>query len=219
MLCGALICFVGCGSAEESGEEATPVVETSTESQNEAPPVEEEVAEESTDEVVLPPANCEGPNSVTKAVSTMDTYRANGPFDFSNVASAHGVLTKEGKRLTIGLSNMELDAGDIASVNYVPPTLTATDWILLVHFHNGPDPIVPGEYDPNSGYKQPFWLSTEIVVKKEGDENVGVILSLGPDQGMGVLSGFDGKSACGTFDVSRKENGAAGSFNVEVIER
>ncbi len=166
------------------------------------------------------PIECDKENAVASVSSPMDSYAAAGPFDFSTVASAHGILKRKGTKLVVAFSNLDLSADDVANISMRTPTMAKGDWIVMLTLTNPPAGIDAGTYDPTNGYKKPYWVTADIVVKRE-DSDQGTILGINLDSGTAMLDGIGGGQACGSFDVSGGEgkHAVAGSFNVAVTEK
>lgn len=211
---------VGCGGDEAEHEAADSAVETVDESAAdlEAPETEEEEAAPETSAISSEPITCDQETGVVDATSSIPSYEAAGPFDFSTVGSAHGILENDGTRLTVGISNMELSSSDVSGIEFQTPTMAKGDWILMITYDNGTNVVDAATYDPNAGYKKPYRASAELVVKRD-DSDQGTILSISPNEGTAVLTGIGGGRACGSFDLANgTKSGASGSFDVELTE-
>jgi hypothetical protein len=159
--------------------------------------------------------DCPKNNEITKMTSTMDSFKAVQPLDFSNIKSSGAMLSKDGKKLEVTLSNGEFSTLRMSG-SFVVPINKKDQFIASIRFSNGKDKIVPGAYSAASGYGKPFWVYAEVKLYKEPK---GVIVSLGVREGTAKIIKMTKDSVCGVFDLKAKKAGAgaiSGQFNVKM---
>ena len=154
-------------------------------------------------------------NVIKEMTSDMASYKEAMPFNYSKINSAGALSQKQGKKISVCLSNGNFKLNQMTS-NFVVPIKQKGEFILVLNFSNGQDKVIPGEYNPASGYGKPFWVNAEVKVQK-GEK--GVIVSLGVREGTATITKLTDDTICGTFDLKTKADSSmkgavSGQFNV-----
>lgn len=146
--------------------------------------------------------------------TTIESFKAVSPLDFSKIKSSGAYLSKDGKKLSVCLSNGDFTIKEMSN-DWVSYIKNKEDFILVVKFTNGDAQVVEGEYSASAGYKKPFWVYSEVRIF-HGEK--GATVSLGVNEGKArIISMKDGK-ICGDFDLKAKNNTsrAKGEFNTDI---
>lgn len=160
---------------------------------------------------------CPSANVINKMSSTMKSYQAVAPLDFTQIHSAGAMLSKNGQKLSVCLSNGDYKINQMVS-SFVVPIKTRDKFIAVIQFRNGREKIVPGVYKAASGYAKPFWAFAEVKLHK-GEK--GVIVSLGVREGTAEIVEMTQDRICGTFHLRTKKGSSnvgvlSGTFNVKL---
>ncbi|MFC2141267.1 hypothetical protein ACFLQP_03115 [Acidobacteriota bacterium] len=161
--------------------------------------------------------DCPKTNVITKMVSSNNSFKAVQPLDFSKIVSGGAMLSKDGKKVAVCLSNANFTTAQMSNI-FVLPIKKKEEFIAVIRFSNGPDKIVPGTYSPASGYGKPFWVYAEVALHK-GEK--GVIASLGVREGTATIIKMTEDMICGKFHLKPKTGSSvigeiAGQFNVKL---
>lgn len=161
--------------------------------------------------------DCPKANVITKMTSGMDSFKAVAPLDFSKIISAGAMSSKEGKKVIVCLSNGNFTTQQMSS-DFVVPIKKKDEFIAVIHFSNGTDKIIPGDYSAASGYRKPFWAYAEVKLHK-GEK--GVIVSLGVREGTARIIKIENGMICGEFNLKTKagiptQGAISGRFNVKL---
>ncbi|MBN2400184.1 MAG: hypothetical protein JXI33_07570 [Candidatus Aminicenantes bacterium] len=159
-------------------------------------------------------ALCPKANKITKMTSSIASFRAVQPLDFSKITSAGALADKAGTKLQVCLSNGIFGTEQMAN-SFVVPIKKKSEFIAVLNFSNARQPITVGKYSPAAGYGKPFWVTAEVKVYN-GDK--GVIVSLGVVEGTAEILEMNETTLCGTFNVKNKkgDSAIAGEFNVKL---
>jgi hypothetical protein len=155
-------------------------------------------------------------NSIkTLTCSDMKSFQEVSPLDFGTIRSAGAQRSKDGKKIEVYLSNGNFTVESMSS-DMVLPLKNKKDFILVVTFMNGANPVVDGTYSPKAGYGKPFWSFVALRVLS-GPK--GTTLSFGSTEGKSTISGISSGKISGTFQLQRKNGAkvvaeASGTFNV-----
>jgi hypothetical protein len=145
----------------------------------------------------VPAGDCPDANLLTRMESAMESVQKVAPLDFSSVVSAGAQLKKDRSKLKVCLSNGEFSIAEMAN-DYVLPLADTSQFIAVVSFANGGEPITVGEYSAASGYGKPLWAFAEIRVKV-GEK--GTTVSLGAAEGTATILELGDDHVCGRFDL------------------
>lgn len=161
--------------------------------------------------------DCPNENKIIKMMSDMESYKAVGTLDFSNIVSAGAMKRKDGTKVQVCLSNVDFTIKKMAN-DLVLPIKTKDQFIAAIKFSNGSNEVVPGTYSAESGYGKPFWVHAEVKLFKEPK---GVIVSLGVREGTATITKMTADSICGTFDLKTKadtriQGAISGTFNCKL---
>jgi hypothetical protein len=161
--------------------------------------------------------DCPKANVITKMSSSMDSFRAVQPLDFSKIKSAGAMSSKDGKKVELCLSNGDFTTLQMSG-SFVVPIKKREEFIVSIRFSNGKDKVVPGTYSAASGYGKPFWVYAEVKLYK-GEK--GVIVSLGVKEGTATIIRMTEDRICGKFDLRTKTGSSlkgeiAGEFNAKL---
>jgi hypothetical protein len=141
--------------------------------------------------------DCPDGNVLSAMETAMESVQKVSPLDFSSVVSAGAQLKKDRTKIRVCLSNGELSIAEMAN-DYVLPLTDTSQFIAVVSFTNGGEPVTEGEYSAASGYGKPFWAFAEIRVKV-GEK--GTTVSLGVAQGTATITKLSEDRVCGSFDL------------------
>ncbi|UCH95133.1 MAG: hypothetical protein JSV88_33485 [Candidatus Aminicenantes bacterium] len=161
--------------------------------------------------------DCPKTNVITKMSSSNNSFKAVQPLDFSKITSGGAMLSKNGKKVAVCLSNGNFTTAQMSNI-FVLPIKKKEEFIALIRFSNGKDKIVPGTYSPTSGFGKPFWVYAEVALHK-GEK--GVIASLGVREGTATIIKMTEDMICGKFHLKTKTGSSvkgeiAGEFNVKL---
>jgi hypothetical protein len=163
-------------------------------------------------------ANAAAPpgNTIKKlSCSDVQSFKEVSPLNFSKISSAGAKRSKDGKKIEVYLSNGNFTVEQMSS-DMVLPLKNKKDFIVVITFLNGPNPVVDGTYSPKAGYGKPLWSYGAVRILS-GPK--GTTLSFGSNEGKATIKGVSSWKISGTFDFQRK-NGAkvmaemSGAFNV-----
>lgn len=163
-------------------------------------------------------AECPKENKLTEMNSDMASFKDVSPLDYSKINSAGALMDKEGKKLTVSLSNgIDFSNAQLAN-DYVLPIKDKKIFIVDIEFRNNNDPIVAGSYSGASTYGKPFWGFAEVKVDK-GEK--GAVVSMGINEGTATIIKLTEDSVCGTFNLrtsadSKIQSVIEGEFNVKL---
>ncbi len=159
-------------------------------------------------------AGCLKDNKITKLTSTMASFKAVQPLDFSKIVSAGAYSNKAGTKLQVCMSNADFPVDKMAN-SFVVPIKEKSQWIAVLNFSNARKPIVAGKYSASAGYGKPFWVTAEVKVHK-GEKNT--IVSLGVVEGIAEIIEITDSKICGTFNLKNKkgDSGIVGEFNMKI---
>lgn len=158
---------------------------------------------------------CPKANKITKMSSSMDSFKAVAPLDFSTIKSGGALLKKDGTKMDVVLSNTEFPIKQMAS-SFVVPIKQKEHFIASMTFSNAKQKIVPGTYSAASGYGKPFWITAEVKLFKPPRN---VIVSLSVREGTAKIVKMTEDSVCGVFNLKSKKPGLgelSGQFNVKL---
>jgi hypothetical protein len=162
--------------------------------------------------------DCPAENKIEKMTTTMSSFVAVSPLDFSKINSAGAKMKKDGSKLYVCLSNMKgLTISQLAN-DFVLPIKSKDEFIAQIVFSMGKqDKIVAGDYSPKAGYGKPFWVFAEVKVHK-GEK--GAVVSLGIREGSAKIIQITKDRVCGTFHLksktgSRLKSEIKGTFNLK----
>ena len=158
--------------------------------------------------------DCPKDNKITKMTSSMDSFKAVQPLDFSKIVSTGALSNKAGTKVQVCLSNSNFTIPQMAS-DFVVPIKEKKQFIAVINFSNGSKPVSAGKYSPAAGYRKPFWVTAEVKVHK-GEKNT--IVSLGVVEGTAQIDEITADRICGSFDLKNKkgDSGISGQFNVKL---
>jgi len=161
--------------------------------------------------------DCPKANVITTMISSNNSFQAVQPLDFSKIVSGGAMLSKDGKKVAVCLSNGNFTTAQMSNI-FVLPIKKKEEFIAVIRFSNGTDKIVPGTYSPASGYGKPFWVYAEVALHK-GEK--GVIASLGVREGTATIIKMTEDMICGKFHLKVKPGSSikgeiAGEFNVKL---
>jgi hypothetical protein len=154
-------------------------------------------------------------NSIKVLSNSYDPgFKDVSPLDLKSIRSAAALRSKDGKQIQVFLSNGDFTADQMAN-EYVLPLKNKKEFILVLTFHNGPNPAVNGTYSPKAGYGKPFWSS--VVVRILSGPK-GTNASLGANEGTCTLTGISGERVTGSFQVKSRNGNkvmaeAVGTFD------
>jgi hypothetical protein len=162
-------------------------------------------------------ADCPQGNVITIMTSSMPSFKAALPLDFSSLKASGALLSKNGKELRVCLSNEVFPMKAMAN-SFVVPLNKKGQFILQLNFSNGAEAVKPGAYDPAAGYGKPFWVFAEVKVMV-GEK--GTIASLGARTGTAEIIKMTETMVCGRFHLQTKAGDSiasevAGEFNVKL---
>ena len=157
---------------------------------------------------------CPQANKITQMTSGMESFKAVQPLDFSKITSAGALSSKAGAMLQVCLSNGDFTTKQMSS-DFVVPIKEKSQFIAVINFSNGSNPVAAGKYNPAAGFKKPFWVTAEVKVHK-GEK--GVIVSLGVREGTAEILEITDDKVCGTFALKNKKGDSviSGEFNVKL---
>jgi hypothetical protein len=161
--------------------------------------------------------DCPKANVITKMISSNNSFKAVQPLDFSKIVSGGAMLSKNGEKVAVCLSNANFTTAQMSN-SFVLPIKKKEEFIAVIRFSNGKDTIVPGTYSPASGYGKPFRVYAEVALHK-GEK--GVIASLGVREGTATIIKMTDDMICGKFHLKPKSGSSvigeiAGEFNVKL---
>ncbi len=164
-------------------------------------------------------ADCPPGNVITIMTSSMPSFKAALPLDFSSLKASGALLSKNGKELRVCLSNDVFPIAAMAN-GFVVPLNKKGQFILQLNFSNGADAVKPGKYDPAAGYGKPLWVFAEVKVMV-GEK--GTIASLGARTGTAEIIKMTETMVCGKFHLQAKageivNSEVAGEFNVKLTK-
>jgi len=151
----------------------------------------------------------------TLLCTDMKAFQEVSPLAIGTIRSAGAKRSKDGKKIEVYLSNGDFTVESMSS-DMVLPLKNKKDFILVVTFMNGSNPVVDGTYTPKAGYGKPFWSFAAVRVLS-GPK--GTTLSFGSNEGKSTISGISTGKISGTFLLQRKNGAkvaaeASGTFNV-----
>lgn len=151
----------------------------------------------------------------TLTCTDMKPFQDVSPLNFGTIRSAGAQRSKDGKKIEVYLSNGNFTVESMSS-DMVLPLKNKKDFILVVTFMNGPNPVVDGSYSPKAGYGKPFWSFAAVRVLSSPKGNT---VSFGVTEGKATISGISSGKISGTFQLQRKNGAkvvteASGAFNV-----
>ncbi len=160
---------------------------------------------------------CPKGNIITKMSSTMESFKAVQPLNFSKIQSAGAMANKASTKIQVCLSNANFTINKMVN-DFVLPIQSKDQFIVAIKFSNGKEKVVPGTYHPSAGYGKPFWVFAEIKLYK-GEK--GTIISLGVREGTATITELTASRICGTFDLKTKagsgtQAAVAGTFNCKL---
>jgi hypothetical protein len=162
--------------------------------------------------------DCPSGNKIDKMTTTMPSFVAVSPLDYSKINSAGAKMKKDGTKLTVCLSNMKgLTISQLAN-DFVLPIKSKNEFIAQIVFAMGKkDKIAAGDYSPKAGYGKPFWVFAEVKVHK-GEK--GAVVSLGIREGSAKIIKITKDRVCGTFNLKSKPGSSlkseiSGTFNLK----
>lgn len=160
---------------------------------------------------------CPGTNVITAMMSGMASFLEVSPLDFSTIRSSGALSTRNGTRIQVCLSNANFTIEQMSS-DYLVPITSGDQFIAVIKFTNGREPVVAGEYSAAAGYGKPFWAYAEV---KLYNGEKGVIVSLGVQEGTAVIQELTEDRICGTFNLKTKAGNPkpaeiSGEFNVQL---
>jgi len=168
--------------------------------------------------VSLDGGDCPAENKIEKMSTTMASFVAVSPLDFSQINSAGASMKKDGTKLYVCLSNMPgLTIGQLAN-DFVLPIKKKDEFIAQIVFSMDKlNKIKEGDYSPTAGYGKPFWVFAEVKVHK-GEK--GAVVSLGIREGSARIIKITEDRVCGTFDLRSKtgsnlKSEIKGTFNLK----
>jgi hypothetical protein len=162
--------------------------------------------------------DCPLENKIEKMNTTMSSFAAVSPLDFSKINSAGARMKKDGSKLSVCLSNIKgLTISQLAN-DFVLPIKSRNEFIAQIVFSMGnKNKIVAGDYSPKAGYGKPFWVFAEVKVHK-GEK--GAVVSLGIREGSARIIKITQDRVCGIFNLkskpgSRLKSEIKGTFNLK----
>ena len=162
--------------------------------------------------------DCPAENKIERMTTTMPSFVAVSPLDFSQINSAGAKMKKDGTKLYVCLSNMSgLTITQLAN-DFVLPIKKKDEFIAQIVFSMGKlNKIKEGDYTPTAGYGKPFWVFAEVKVHK-GEK--GAVVSLGIREGSARIIKITEDRVCGTFDLKSKTGSSLksvikGTFNLK----
>jgi len=137
-------------------------------------------------------------NSIKALSNSYDPgFKDVSPLDLKSIRSAAALRSKDGRQVQVFLSNGDFTADQMAN-EYVLPLKSKKEYILVLTFHNGPNPVADGSYSPKAGYGKPFWSS--VVVRILSGPK-GTNASFGATEGTCSIKGASGGRVTGSFQV------------------
>jgi len=162
--------------------------------------------------------DCPLENKIEKMITTMSSFAAVSPLDFSKINSAGARMKKDGTKMSVCLSNIKgLTINQLAN-DFVLPIKSKDEFIAQIVFSMGKkNKIVAGDYSPKAGYGKPFWVFAEVKVHK-GEK--GAVVSLGIREGSAKIIKITQDRVCGTFNLKSKPGSSlkseiSGTFNLK----
>lgn len=155
-------------------------------------------------------------NSIkTLSCTDMKPFQDVSPLNFGTIRSAGAMRSKDGKKLEVYLSNGDFTVEQMSS-DMVLPLKDKKDFILVLTFLNGPNPVIDGSYSPKAGYNKPFWSYVAVRVLSSPKGNT---VSFGFTEGKSAITGISSGIISGTFEMQRKNGAkvaaeASGAFSV-----
>lgn len=162
-------------------------------------------------------AVCPPGNAIKKMSSTMAAFKEAQPLNPAVLKACGALLSKDGKKLQVCLSNGDFAIPAMAD-SFVLPLKSKGQFILQLNFSNGNDPMKPGKFTPAAGYGKPFWVTAEVKVFVGAK---GTIVMLGVGEGTAEIVSLNDTTVCGTFHLKTKAGQSfasevAGTFNTKV---
>ncbi|MBU1568166.1 MAG: hypothetical protein KJ630_21400 [Proteobacteria bacterium] len=162
----------------------------------------------------------EGNSIKTLSCTDMKPFQDVSPLNFGTIRSAGAQRSKDGKKIEVFLSNGDFTVAQMAN-DMVLPLKNKEDFILVLTFLNGPNPVIDGAYSPKAGYGKPFWSYVAVRVLSSPKGNT---VSFGVNDGESTITGVSADKISGTFKVLRKNGAkvmaeASGAFNVPLTTK
>jgi hypothetical protein len=164
--------------------------------------------------------NCPQTNLIQSMICTdMPAYKEVSPLVYTQIRSAGAMRSKDGKKIEVFLSNGNFSVEQMAN-GYVLPLKNKKEFILVIAFLNGNNPVAAGTYSPAAGYGKPFWSFAEVRVLS-GPQGTNV--SFGVREGSARIIEMKPDRICGTFQMQRKHLGqvaaaVSGQFATQLQE-
>lgn len=148
--------------------------------------------------------NCPQTNLIQSMLCTdASPFQEVSPLVFGQIRSAGAMRSKDGKKVEIFLSNGNFSVEQMSN-GYVLPLKNKKEFILVITFLNGSNPVAAGTYSPSAGYGKPFWSFAEVRVLS-GPQGTNV--SFGVREGSARIIEVKPDRICGTFQMQRKHLG------------